>query len=102
MDSPRRNNGSGGSERPFEYGFKEHTSVSVAIVEAIAAVERVAPTTTPKELGFTLYDYIDTDALDALFDGQQVSECLEVEFDVDCYEIRVEGSGRILVSTGER
>ncbi|MFP8956621.1 HalOD1 output domain-containing protein [Natrialbaceae archaeon A-CW3] len=98
MNSSGANDGSGGREWPFEYGFEEHASVSVAIVEAIAAFERLAPTASPKELGFTLYDYVDADALDALFDGQQVTERLVLEFVVDRYEVRVEGGGRILVS----
>ncbi|NKE35634.1 hypothetical protein GWG54_07355 [Natronococcus sp. JC468] len=62
------------------------TSPSIAIVTALATVIGVDTT----ELDWTLHDYIDPEALDALVRDQQ-SERITVSFAVDRYRIRFDG-----------
>ena len=72
------------------------SAASLAIVEAIAAIEAC----DPRDLPVALYDCIDPDALDALFrtrrDGTPRSGG-RVEFTFDAYDVCVHADGRISI-----
>lgn len=55
---------------------------SIAVVEAIAAIENVSPT----DLSMRLYDYINPNSLDELVDSESG---VSVTFSVDQYQIQV-------------
>ena len=78
----------------FECSFDADESPSHGVVRAIAAVKGVKPTGVDP-----LYDFIDPDALDAMFDGTTgTSERdIRVSFRIDDLEIEVSGDGRITV-----
>ncbi|WP_114578393.1 HalOD1 output domain-containing protein [Saliphagus sp. LR7] len=60
------------------------TPPSVALAEAIAAIENVPIT----DLNQQLHDYIDTEALDELMDRSKEAS---VRFSIDQYDVRVNG-----------
>lgn len=69
-------------------------SISDTVVEALAAVENV----DPKNLDLRLYDSVDADALDCLYETTaERPERLRVAFTIDEYEVMVEDDGRLLV-----
>lgn len=69
----------------------DSSSVSTAVIEAIADVESVEPT----ELDVTLYESVDLDALERLCEG--AGEDLVAEFTVEDYRVRVRGSTSVIV-----
>lgn len=81
----------------FEHEFDRESSVGVSIVEAIAGAEGV----TPIELEFTLYDYVNPDALDALFDDHRALGDPGVDLTIGRHQVRIENDGRILVSESD-
>lgn len=85
-------------ELPHRVDFEEVSDgpVSVAVVEALAAVEEVRP----MEVDVRLYDYLDTDALDKLFDHAGVNGRggWTIEFSVDGYDVTVSGDGTVTVA----
>jgi hypothetical protein len=76
----------------------EGTDPSIAVVEAVAEAKGVEPT----EMGSTLYDVVDPDALDRLFSGGG-SDGFEgrVVFELDAYEVTVQSNGDVLVRQTE-
>ena len=81
----------------IEHTYDAETPVSVAIVQAIAALENVDPVASPGNLGFTLYDHVDPTALDAVVGDGTGSGDVVVTFDVADYLVRVEDTGRLVV-----
>jgi len=69
----------------------DSSSVSTAVIEAIADIESVEPTA----LDLTLYDAVDLDALERLCEGSD--EDLVMEFTVEDYRVRVRGSTSVIV-----
>jgi len=69
----------------------DSSSVSTAVIEALADVESVEPT----ELDMTLYEAVDLDALERLCEGP--GEDLVLEFTVEDYRVRVRGSSAVIV-----
>ena len=69
------------------------TPPSVAVVTAVAAREDVDPLEVRTELGSTLYDHVDPEALDALVTGGGVS----ISFRFDGYDCHIDGD-RITVT----
>ncbi|NEU55224.1 HalOD1 output domain-containing protein [Halorussus sp. MSC15.2] len=68
--------------------------VSDAVVEALAAVENVEP----QNLDVRLYDSIDGDALECLYETTaERSERLRVTFTISAYEVTIEDDGYIVV-----
>ena len=67
------------------------SSVSTAVIEALADVESVEPT----ELDVTLYEVIDLDALERL--RERTGEDLVLEFTVEDYRVRVRGTNAVIV-----
>ena len=78
----------------FECSFDADESPSHEVVRAIAAVKGIEPTGVDP-----LYDFIDPDALDAMFDGTigTSERDIRVSFRIDDLEIEVSGDGRITV-----
>ena len=78
----------------FECSFDADESPSHEGVRAIAAVKGVEPTGVDP-----LYDFIDPEALDAMFDGttEAGESDIRISFRVDDLEIEVSGDGRITV-----
>lgn len=72
------------------------TSPSVAVLEAIAAVEGVSPTDLHTDHNITLYDSVDLEALDALLTHD--SE-VTVSFTVDDYRVHISGELLTISST---
>jgi len=64
---------------------RSRTSPSRAVVDALAAIEGVDPVALGHEREFTLYNYVDPGALDAILDGDGVT----VTVDVGGYRIRL-------------
>ncbi|WP_436344762.1 HalOD1 output domain-containing protein [Natronorubrum sp. FCH18a] len=75
----------------------EHTpddtsSISIAIIRSIAAIENVDPT----ELEITLYDYVNPEALDQLIEHEGTGST-EITFTVRGYYVHVHDTGEITV-----
>lgn len=81
----------------IEHTYDAETPVSVAIVQAICALENVDPMTAGTDLGFTLFDHVDPAALEAIVgDGTGTGDVV-VTFEIDHYRIRVEDTGQLFV-----
>lgn len=70
-------------------------SLPLAVVRAIAAVDGVEP----HELGYSLHDYVATDAIHSM--AEMDHENWEVTFEVPDHVVTVDGTGAISVD-GER
>jgi len=77
----------------MEYTRNPETSMTVAVVEAVSSVRNCEPTALPP-----LYDVVDTDALDAMFDPDSTGErdC-RVSFVFDDHRVTIDDSERITV-----
>jgi hypothetical protein len=71
----------------------EDEAPSTKVVSAIAEAKGV----DPLELD-PLYDYVDTDALDAIFSQADASSSLELRFSVADYQVVVSGAGEVAVT----
>lgn len=83
---------------PYRVRLDEVTdeSVGVAVIEAVAAVEGVRPI----DVDLQLYDYLDLEALDALFDHsrRKGEGTWTMEFSVDGYEVTVRDDGVVSIA----
>lgn len=81
----------------YYHDMQSEESLSTTIVSALLEIEDVEV----PNLGFTLQDYVDTDALDSLFvpkmDGTPRKET-RIEFTVPGYEITIESEGDITIT----
>lgn len=94
MESATPHAGSGGAtECLVEYDVTEGEAITGAVVDAVAAVAEADPIELPP-----LYESIDPDALETLFDRQREGTALEISFSYTGYEIVVEEGDRITVS----
>lgn len=86
-------------DRPVlaERTHDEGTPASIATVYAISAALDTDPLDCPSELGFTLYDHIDPDALDALVTQTEHDSNVTVELSLDEYLLRITDGGRVRV-----
>lgn len=89
--------GDGGAPRVIDHTFDDETPASFAIINAVCALENVDPVNAPEELGFTLYDHIDPQSLDALIDSGGENGHVRLEFVVGDYHVRVEDTGRLRI-----
>jgi len=77
----------------------EETDLSIAVVEAVAEAKGVEPT----EMGATLYDAVDPDALDRLFtDHGGDGLAGRVVFELGVHEVTVQSNGDVLVRQIDR
>ncbi|WP_115863238.1 HalOD1 output domain-containing protein [Halorussus litoreus] len=68
-------------------------ALSETVIDAVAAAEGVDPTDSDLEL----YQAVDLEALDALFDRRSDDRRWRFEFGIDDYLVVVEGSGTVTV-----
>lgn len=81
------------AERPHD----ERTPASIAAVYALAAALDTDPISCSTEFGYTLYDYVDPEALDALFAGDRSEGTVTVELSLDEYLLRITDAGCVRV-----
>ena len=67
--------------------------ISVTVIDAIAAAEGVDPTDSDLEL----YDAVDLEALDVLFERRSFDDHWRFEFAVRDHVVVIEGDGRVAV-----
>lgn len=83
---------------PYHVRLDEVTeeSVTVAVIEAIAAVEGVSPV----DVDVRLYDYLDLEALDDLFShaSRKGNAMWTMEFSVEGYDVTVHDDGAVTVA----
>lgn len=83
-----------------EHEFDAETPPSIAIVQAIAALEDVDPLEFSSDLGIRLYDHVDPGALDDIVaetrDGASVTVELTLH-DGDRYAVRIRDTGHLVV-----
>lgn len=97
MSSETASSGVPGSKHHFYHDMEGDSSLSTTIVSALAEVRGVDSTS----LGFSLHDYVDTDALDAIFapklDGSLRDGCrMELVFE-EC-SVTIDSDGHIVVT----
>ncbi|NHN60789.1 MULTISPECIES: HalOD1 output domain-containing protein [Halorussus] len=68
-------------------------SLSETVIDAVAAAEGVDPT----DADFELYEAVDLEALDALFERRSRDGRWRFEFTIDGLLVTVDGDGRIAV-----
>lgn len=73
---------------PYEYTSEQ--PLSIAVVEALTALERIDPI----DLDFTLYDHIHPDALDTLIQSDNVT----ITFTVAQYKVHIMESGTVQIT----
>ena len=92
------NTGIGGEEPLIEIAYNTgFTAPSTAVVEAIASIEDVCPIELSTSGRLTLTDYVDPDALDQLFTGEDVDDIM-ISFSIDEYTVWIR-KGKIRVRT---
>lgn len=72
------------------------TSPTLGVVTALSRLDGDEPLAPNADRQAPLYDYVDTDALDALF-GSSREEQVAVTFSLEGYEVRV-GDGEVAVA----
>jgi len=75
----------------MEHEMNPETPTTVAVAEAVSSVENCDPTALAP-----LYDVVDTDALDAMFDDGR--DC-SVSFVFEGHHVTIENGERIVVET---
>lgn len=92
----RRSNSS--ASLPIEHTYDEATPASIAVIQAIAAVEDVDPI----DVEFTLFEHVQPDALDMLVGHDSATGNVEIKFTVDGYRVRVRDTGEVVVRDVDR
>lgn len=83
-----------------EHQHDADTPPSIAIVEAIAAIENIDPTDFQANLGIRLYDQIDPEALNRLITGTSDGATVTVDLtlhDDQQYDVRIHDDGQLIV-----
>lgn len=78
---------------PIDHTYDEATPASIAVIQAIAAVEDL----DPMDVEFTLYDHVQPDALDMLVGHESATGNVEISFTIDGYRVRVRDTGEVTV-----
>lgn len=84
----------------IEHHYDAETPPSIAIVQAIAALENVDPTAFSTDLGLRLYDHLDPEALNRLVtnDGGIAAVTVDLTLhDDQHYSVRIRDDGRLVV-----
>lgn len=86
-----------GTKHHFYHDPGGNGSLSTTVISALAEVEG----TDVRSLGFSLHDYVDPDALDAIFapklDGT-ARDGSRIEFTVPGYTVTLEGDSHVVVT----
>ena len=95
--------GESGEDPPhtFDQLYDETTPASIAIIRAICAIENVDPVDAPADLGFTLHDHIDPEALDTIVADGTADGDVTVELLLEDHCVQISNSGRIRVQPRE-
>ena len=83
-----------------ECEYDRDTPPSIAIIRAIALIENVDPMDSPTALGLTLYDHIDSGALDRLAIGAGKGSNVAIELTVHNdhqYAVQIRDNGHLVV-----
>lgn len=82
-----------------EYDFENDSSATEAIIWALADAADVDPTDLPP-----LFEYVDPDALNALFDREDIAVAGDtiLSFQVDTWNVFVRSDGRIRICDATR
>lgn len=83
-----------------EHEYDGETLPSVAIIQAIAAIEGVNPVDLPTKTGITLYDHVNPGALDQIATVNKDENEITVKLVIrngDQYAVEVQNNGRIVV-----
>ncbi|SER69313.1 HalOD1 output domain-containing protein [Natrinema salaciae] len=83
----------------LELRYDDERPASVALVDGLRTLED--PNAVVDELEFTLYDYVDPEALDALLADGSGDGDLVVSFSVDGYRVIMTNAGRVRIRTHE-
>ncbi len=87
----------GGNAHFVQYDWDDSVSLSTVVIESVSQVAGKAP----ELLGDPLYNYVDPDALDQLFEplrGTRQRERGRVAFEFAGYRVTVRGDGGILIN----
>lgn len=79
----------------LDYTYDEATPASIAVIQALCAIENIDPLNAPEELGFTLYDHVNPDALDTIVADGSGSGDVIVDLTLNDYDISISDTGRI-------
>lgn len=93
-----------GPPHVIEHEYDAVTPPSIAVVEAVCAVENIDPMDMSSETAFVLGDHIDPAALDSIFEDGTGGKDRVVTFHVtsqNSYMIDVTGDGRIYLHHGQ-
>ena len=93
--------GDRGHQHVIRHTFDDETSPSFAVINAVCALENVDPVDAPGELGFTLHDHIDPQALDSLLESGDGDGAVRVEFVIGDYRVRIADTGRLRIHERE-
>ncbi|WP_254764589.1 HalOD1 output domain-containing protein [Natrinema marinum] len=86
-------------DRPIlaERTYDESTPASIAAIYALATALETDPISCSTEFGFTLYDYVDPEALNAIVTHDQPAGTVTVELSLEEYLLQITDTGRVRV-----
>lgn len=97
MSGPDRDPADGDRPVLAERTYDDATPASVATVYAISAALDTDPIDCTTELGFTLYDHLDPEALDTLVAQSDHHGAVTVELTLNEYLLRITDTGHVYV-----
>lgn len=100
--TPTKPNASDSPTEPIQVEHRYDATIppSIAIVRSIAAIEDVDPVDSPRDLGITLFEQIDPEALDRLLTDDGGGGAVTVDLTLQNghrYTVHVEDTGRLVV-----
>lgn len=83
----------------IERTYTDETPPSIAIIHAIAAIENTDPRSLTEELGMTLYDHLDPEALDRLAtDTTELTITVGLHLNSEQeYAVQIDETGHLIV-----
>lgn len=93
---------SGGRDGPvvIEHEYDDETPASIAVMQAICALENVDPVAASTDLGITLYDHVDPESLDTVLATGTTDGEIVISFELTdhrTYRVEVVDTGRITI-----
>ncbi|MFC6718022.1 HalOD1 output domain-containing protein [Natrialbaceae archaeon GCM10025810] len=86
----------------IEHEYSRETPASIAVIQAIGALEGVDPTAVTDELGISLYEHVDPEALDAILaDGSGTGDVV-ISFLIaegHTYRVEIEDTGTVRIAS---
>ncbi|WP_290809794.1 HalOD1 output domain-containing protein [Halovivax sp.] len=81
------------SAAPVEHSYDEPTPASIAVIQALTAIEETDPIDPP----IVLYDHVNPEALDLLIGHESATAAVEISFTVADYRVTVRDTGEVVV-----